>query len=501
MKSPFVTTLLMGLMAATAAATASWYYPWPEMVERSDRIGKPLFESFEAKDVRRITVVEFDPTRNDLKQIELRRSGETWLLPGFQNYIANNPTQISMALNSVNANVLEQRANETQDHVEYGVVDPAEFATPVPRNSLGRKIVLHDRNNVELASLIVGSAPQDPSNQRQNRRFVRITGEPAVYTAEVPPSGLSTNFADWIDSNLLQINPDIPGETLMLNRYRVPADKIDDPAAIQWDYQLKFDLTTQQPSVRKNDQAPRFVELEQSQANLSALSQAGMLLSSQLCQDVRRKPQSVINALKNPQSSSLEVLKPLNSFGIHAFNQQSGNSKKVQFQGTHGSLIITTVDGVSVQMVIGSPVDSTNLQDNSDGHLMMLLASFDASRYPQPESISEDADDQTKRAYLRQVEDRKQQLELIQRRVEQINEEFANWFYVMPAATALGLLPELILPPFDLVQPEQETKPQEADSGAAKSNEADSIEAKSQESESVDEDAKKEESQDDDEDE
>ncbi len=497
MKSPFVTTLLMGLMATAAAATASWYYPWPEMVERSDRIGKPLFESFEAKDVRRITVIEFDPTRNDLKQIELRRSGETWLLPGFQNYIANNATQISMALNSVNANVMEQRANEAQDHVEYGVVDPTEFGTSVPRNSLGRKIVLHDRNNVELASLIVGSASQDPSNQRQSRRFVRVTGEPAVYTAEVPPTGLSTNFADWIDPNLLQINPDIPGEFLMLNRYRIPIERINDPAAIQWDYQLKFDLTTQQPSVRQNDQASQFVELEQSQSNLSALSQAGMLLSSQLCQDVRRKPQSVVNALKNPQSSKLEALKQLNSFGINAFDQQSGDTTKVQFQGTHGSLTITTVDGVSIQMVIGAPVDSTNLRDDTGGHLMMLLASFDSSRFPEPESIADDADDQTKRAYLRQVEDREQQLEQIQRRVEQINEEFANWFYVMPAATALGLLPELTLPQFDLAQPEQESKPQEVQSGEAEAKETDSKEAELQESGSVDEDTKKEESQDD----
>jgi hypothetical protein len=106
-------------------------------------VDKPLFEEFDASSVRSISITKFDADRNQLDRMDLRRSGEKWLIPAKKNFLATQASQISRVINALNnCTVLENRSNNQQDHIEYGVVDPLEFeSAPIgaawePKSSL-----------------------------------------------------------------------------------------------------------------------------------------------------------------------------------------------------------------------------------------------------------------------------------------------------------------------------------------------------------------------------
>ena len=183
MKTPFVQTMVMALVALIASGVAASFYPWPEPVVESEIVGKPLFEPYDTTAVRSIKISEFNEDRNALDRMVLRRSGEKWIIPENKNYIASNARQISAAANALNeVLVLDEKTDEQQAYLEYGVVDPDEYQKTPNRSALGAKIILEDRNGKSLASLIVGKALKDDPTKLKH--FVRIPGQPNLYVID-----------------------------------------------------------------------------------------------------------------------------------------------------------------------------------------------------------------------------------------------------------------------------------------------------------------------------
>jgi len=464
-KSPLTQTLLMGVVAAATSLLAAWFYPWPEMVTRSDLVGKPLFDSFDASEVRSILVTEFDPETNDLKQIEVRRSGQTWILPNFQNYLADNREQVSLAINSVNVSVLEQRSNDQQDHVEFGVIDPAEFETPVPRNSLGARIVLRDRNNIELANMIVGSGPTDQSNVRLSRRFVRIVGDPGVYVVEIPRNAITANFSNWVDTNLMKLGGETTGEMLLVNKFSQTGDSLKDLNGRKWDYRLAINLLTQTPEFSAPDQQQRLQSIPFTQENDVALSPLANNLPNIRFSDVRRKPRAVTNLLQNPQADLSAELEALSDAGFAAVDIQPKRKFPLKLNSLAGELVFRFADGIEISLLVGKPVEGPLVVGSREHRLVMLYASLDETAFPAIEPLGDQADDQAKRAYLRSVEERDNRLKNALNRTQALNDDYAPWYYVVPEIVVNALFPPLRVPPPAEIQSAPTETPDSASQG------------------------------------
>jgi hypothetical protein len=445
MNSPTAQTALFGLIAGVVSLVAAWYYPWPENVAQSDLLGKPLFETFEAKDVRTITVTEYDPDRNGLKQIQLRRSGEFWVIPSRQNFVANNPMQISQAINSVNTNVLEQRANDLQDHVEYGVVDPMEFESTPARNSLGKKIVLQDRNNQELASLIVGGAPRDDANVNQTRRFVRIAGKPGVYVVELPEQALTTDFSRWVSSNLFEIEDGSDLESLKISSYWTEKNQLSmaEPKK-NWRYQLELDAKNQKQTMRVPNAQGEWVETAITTDQSNAIGQLGMYLPNIMFSNVRKKQRAVAELLRNPQAELAEVLERLQGSGFSAVRRAPDRKFGLEFQSAGGEISLQNSSGVSISLLVGDLVEAQPGETIDLSRLVMLYASFDPAHFPSPEKPATEGDD-AQRAYLRQVADRDAKIKAAENRAQLLNNYYSDWFFVVPEQVINGLIPEFRL--------------------------------------------------------
>jgi hypothetical protein len=443
MNSPTAQTALFGLIAGIISLVAAWYYPWPENLTRSDLVGKPLFESLEAKDVRTITVTEYDLDRNGLKQIVVRRSGEFWTIPAHQNFIANNAAQISEAINSVNTNVLEQRSNDLQDHVEYGVVDPMEFESTPARNSLGKKIVLQDRNNRELASLIVGGAPRDDANVNQTRRFVRITGKPGVYVVEINESALTTDFSRWVSSNLLEITDPNSIRSLTIKNYRSEKSQLatDEPIKL-WRYQLNLDAKNQKQALLAPNSQGELMEAEISADHANAIRQIGMYLTNIAFTDVRKKQKSLADLLKAPQTELVKGLSRLNESGFAAVAKQPDRNFGLQLQSTGGEFVLELMNGVSISLLVGDLVEAQTGEFGDLSRLVMLYATLDPQVLPLPEKPAGD-DENEQKAYLRLVADREAKIKEAEKQVKLLNDYYGDWYFVVSEQILNGLMPEL----------------------------------------------------------
>ncbi|MFN6205846.1 MAG: hypothetical protein ACK49R_05335, partial [Planctomycetota bacterium] len=69
MNRPFTATLLLGLAAAVLAGVAAWFYPWPQEVQQSGKVGQLLFEGFTPSQVRTIEVSRYNSDRQALERI------------------------------------------------------------------------------------------------------------------------------------------------------------------------------------------------------------------------------------------------------------------------------------------------------------------------------------------------------------------------------------------------------------------------------------------------
>lgn len=469
----------MALLAAATMIVAAFFYPWPERVVESDMVGKPLFEDYDASAVRSISITKYDADRNGLDRIDLRRSGEKWIIPAKKNFVATDSDQIGRVVSCLNnCTVLENRSNAQQDHVDFGVVDPMDYESSNNRSSLGTKIVLEDRNKRELASLIVGSSLRNESTQQELKHFVRIPGQPAVYVVDINPEILSTDFTRWVNANLLDLTSQTPVDSIEIQNYRLPPDELQSDDK-NWEYLVTLDVKSKKFKLRVPQlDSPQLVEAEISPENIQQLNSLGSYLGNIRFTDVQRKSTEAAKILKKrvQTDDASGALDSLQQFGFAKVRFESG----FQFNAVGGEVLVRTGEGVAISILIGSLVDNVTSGDLMLNHYVMLYASVDETLLPVPEAPAANDDpelaDKQQKAYLRNVEDRKEKIKSANLRASEFNQSYADWYYVVSEEVINGLRPDLTIPrpANSTATPSESSSPEgESNENASKASEAD----------------------------
>jgi hypothetical protein len=447
MNSPIFKTALMGLLALVAAGIAAAYFPWPETVIESEMVDKPLFEEYDISKVRSISIVRYDTNRNGLERIQLERLGEKWIIPANSKFIATNAAQIGLSVNCLkNCIVLENRSSNQENHVEYGVIDPVEYESTPNRSSLGTKIVLQDRNNKELASLIVGSTLKNQSDTDQKKNFVRIPGEPNVYVVEIDRRALATTFPSWVNPNLMQLSQENKIDSIEFKNYRVDPAQIGTNGDKRWLYRASINIKDQAFKLTAPDKNGEMVEIEPRQEDTQKL---GMAMSQQMGQifftDVKRKPAATAAKLKRlaKEDDTSGDLDPLGQFGFAKVGFEDG----FQFDATGGEVIVRTADGVNISLLIGTLATNSSGNDKTLNQHVMLYATVNESVFEVPERATPSSDpaeaEKQNKAYLRKVQARRELIKSARQRADDLNQGYANWCYVVSEKVIEALRPEL----------------------------------------------------------
>lgn len=448
MKLPLVKTLVMALIAMIASAVAASFYPWPEPVVESEIVGKPLFESYDTTAVRSIRITRFNDDLNGLDRMILRRSGEKWVVPERKKFIASNALQIAAAANSLNeVVVLDEKTDEQQAYLEYGVVDPDEYQNTPNRSALGTKIILDDRNGKSLASLIIGTPLKD--DPRRLKHFVRIPGQPSVYVIDFNPLALSTDFKDWVDSNLFQLSNRMPVNEILIDDYRF--DEKSGPQSRRSIYRAAISVDQQGlrlASVKSPDGDGEPVEIEVT----PELNQQVQVVSGQLANiqfsNVLRKNSELAKVMRSPDkkniaSSQFDLLKPLGFF------KAGFEMATFDFESVGGEVSVTTADGLVTTLYIGTIAAKTNADELELSYNVMLVAGVDESILPEPVKPEPNDDpeiaEKEEKEYLRKIEQRKEAIKAVQVRASEANQRHADWIYIVSENVIENIRPDLDL--------------------------------------------------------
>ena len=180
-------------------------------------VGKSLFPSLDdPTKAKRMKIVTFDEATSQPREFEVAQVNGVWSLPSHKNYPADAQQQFAAAASALfDLKVLGTVGGKgtQEEQALYGVLEPKPGEDQIGEHGIGKLVVIEDENAKPLARLIIGKQdkPTKPDemgmgNQSQ-LRFVRIPGQDQVYRVQMAADKFSTNFADWIETDLLKMSP------------------------------------------------------------------------------------------------------------------------------------------------------------------------------------------------------------------------------------------------------------------------------------------------------
>jgi len=213
------TGVILGVAAALAVlATMSG----PKAVEQdlfSDQ-GEEFFVDFtDPAAAIDLEVTEFSEERATARKFAVRRGNDgLWSIPSHGGYPADAKDQMGKAA-SMLIGLTKQRAasDRVEDHIAYGVVDPLdESADPEGR---GTRVTMKDSAGNTLADLILGKEVDG----KLDVYYVRVPGKRRSYATKIDGE-LSTQFSDWIETDLLKASA-YDMQKVIFDNYSVDEDR------------------------------------------------------------------------------------------------------------------------------------------------------------------------------------------------------------------------------------------------------------------------------------
>ena len=98
--------------------------------------------------------------------------------------------------------ILRVAGESAESHEEFGVVDPLSAKLDSKSVGVGTRVIMTDADDKTLVDMIIGKAVKD----RPGSATSAGSNQDVVYVVELDPEQLSTDFADWIEDDLLKLN-------------------------------------------------------------------------------------------------------------------------------------------------------------------------------------------------------------------------------------------------------------------------------------------------------
>ena len=442
------------LLLAIIAVAASLFLSWPEETEGNrPEEGDPLFEEYDPEVITEIELITFNGELNTREQVTLEKKRDIWTIREKSGYHASNTPKITQLTDSLkDRTIFEAPSDQQSDWEEFGVVDPKNEQAQSP-GSYGSRLEFKDYNGNEVASLIIGK--QVEGNPAQ--RFVRKPGKPLIYMIEYDYRLLSTDFAGWIDHNILELeNKSISRAGKQVSQLQIHSYIIntggDGTAGNSTPqrkdlYRTEFDFADEQwkhVSTERVDPTGQMAKLtaEQTQQfSIARLQQLHRMLAILPFTNVQQLPTNVTNTLKNREipTGDIAALKPLEAYGFYFKDAEGG---VITSQSSNGHLVVRTVDGVMYRIMFGNIITDQSA-DSGLKHWMLVRAEIDESMFPEVPAPGDGATEQEKLDFQSNQRARKQKLDAATEIVNKANNEYSQWLYVVEEQYFNDMRPEL----------------------------------------------------------
>lgn len=471
-------TLIYVVVAVVTLSLAIWNgMPSAEMnVNVAANVGEKFFPEFtDPTEATGVRVIVFDDETAVIKPFEVSRVGNEWRIPSHYDYPADGAEQLSKTASSLVGVERGAVAGESElDFARLGVVDPLAD----DKDSLkgrGDRLTL-TKGNEALVDLIIGNKVPDKTDQY----YVRKPDDKITYITNLKID-LTTKFGDWIEPDLLIIEPASLRE-LEIHDHSV--DVLNGRILAGSDVILTRASDSDPWTMAGLDPAKE--ELKSSEVNAMVTALDGLKIIG-----VRPKPEGLRGDLRmtGDVTPSRSTQRELNSRGYYLVPTED---RGLELYSNEGELSAVTNSGVKYVLRFGDlftgdefdiEVGSAKSEDEEQteepskpadesgskkSRYLFVSVQFDPDAIgaiptkPVPPTESEteaspepaegdaaEAETETKektddkqaayeaalKQYEQEIEAHKTKLEDARKLVDQLNDRFADWYYVIDAAS------------------------------------------------------------------
>ncbi len=197
------TTLIMVALAVGSAAGAWTMRPQPIEAAQFEDTGEPLFPDFVDPNVASsLDVVAWSDDDAQAIRFSVTQKEGRWVIPSHNEYPADGTEQMAKAAASfIDVKKDLYYSDDAAQHGAFGVLDPE--GSEGEGDEKGQRITIKDASGTVIVDVIVGRQVEG----RQNFYYCRKPEEKRVYGSQIELD-ISTDFADWIEKDLLKVDRD-----------------------------------------------------------------------------------------------------------------------------------------------------------------------------------------------------------------------------------------------------------------------------------------------------
>jgi hypothetical protein len=441
-----------------------------------------------------LEIVKYDEGLATLAPFKVVQSGGVWVLPAHQNYPADAKDQLAAAATElVDLKVLDVVSSSPADHETFGVIEPDPERIKPGMTGIGELVEIRDAAGTKLARLIIGKEDKRPAGgmpaSGRTLRFVRKAGQDPVYRIEIDTSKFTTRFDDWIEKDLLKLSPwDV--RQLVLDDYALGAVESGGRIRVEQNRKSRIDLAYDDKDAKwslvklesfAGGKTPKEEKLPEGQELASGkLNDLRNALGDLKIIDVARKPAGLSADLKAEEkfTGDQEAVASMQQRGFLPL-------KSGEILSTDGETTVGMKDGVEYVLRFGAGTTVAGEEKKAEpqeggadagetaGRYLLVMARFNESLLEKPKlepvpdapaeekkagadaKAAEKKDDgaaeklkeadeaeakaqaaleekrRVERENRRKQDDYDEQVKAAQKRVRELNNRFADWYYIV----------------------------------------------------------------------
>ena len=402
-------------------------------------VGETFFGDFtDPEAATSLEVVEFDEDTAAAAIFRVTNRNGLWTIPSHHDYPADGEERLaSTAAGMIAITKDDFRSDSVTDHEAFGVIDPLDETVSTLRGR-GRRVTFRGASEEVLADLVIGNRVEG----RPGLNFVRVPDQNRVYAARTD-IGISTDFSDWIETNLLGVERD-DVKRVELNEYQV------DERTGSVVRRGEFTVDWVEQDVWTGSDMPEGKEVDYVQMNLLVGGLMGLRIVG-----VRPKPEGLTGNLRQAFEARTITNADLQTMQARGFYPTQAG----EMLSNEGELRVRTDLGVLYTLRFGEILygsgnavsigDETSDDEETGGgenRYVLINAEFDPEALPEPERpANRDFENKAESQWTDADRENRERADLHAQwerrtadgraRAEELATRFASWYYVISAGS------------------------------------------------------------------
>ena len=419
-------TIIYGSVAVVLAVLAFILAPKRVTPEAFIDQGEPFYPEFtNPNDAQTLEVISFDESTGSAHPFKVTFQDGRWVIPSHYDYPADAKDRLAKtAAGVIGIKKDDYRTDNVSEYESLGVIDPLDESVPGLAGR-GERVTIKGANDKILADLIIGK----PVEGHKGMRFVRVPDQKRVYACQMDLD-ISTQFKDWIDTDLLQVNKSRI-DKIVLNDYSIN----ERTGSVNQKDNLV--LSRKDNKWRINGQK------ETQEADSAKIQAVLTAIDSVTIVGVRPKPEGLSASLQG--TGGEQQISQSDVFSLR--NKGFFIARNGQLMSNEGELVVSTADGVVYTLRFGEVTGDASGDDGSgsnagDNRYLFVTARFEPSLLPEPplptdttflgkaDSLMTDTD-RANRSKQQEHQRWESNVRKGRETADNLNARFADWYYVI----------------------------------------------------------------------